>query len=304
MKEIIYLNLRKVFFWLFFLAFLALTPVILYYSLGFKFNRETKKFQRTGAISIKTMPAEAVIYLDGEKLSAVTPYVLRELLPKKYSLSLEKEGFYSSEITAYVKSSAFTEIDTALMPKMRNIDKLKLDFDVYKFFVTQYFLGKRIIAFTDKGIYFLDENFNSSKEIAPLGLDKSIVNTVEDIKEGRDKFIFWNKRSIWLVDMSQQEISAQTNPNLIYSRKELIKGAFFALKESYIIIHDGSKVVALDIKYQSAPLVIHELSGPNAEIYYDSGSDILYINDRVPDTSTYSLFKINLMELMHERIKD
>jgi len=304
MEEKKYPILRKIFFWLFSLGFIIFAPIVLFYSLGYKFDMHLKKFQRTGAISIKTTPQQVEVYLDGRKISESTPYVIRELLPQKYTLSLEKEGFYPYKIPVEVQSSHVYDVDIVLLPKMENIEKINLDFNVYKFFVIRHIFSKRIIVFTDKGIYLLDEKFENSQKIATLNIDGPTINTIEGLEEDKNQLIFWNKNNIWRVKISQSHGEVYNTASLIYSTNELIKDVFVALKGRYLIIQEGMKIVILDIVNYSAFFPILELKSTAAKIFYDSESETLFLKDSLPSTDKSSLFKINLMEYIYERRTD
>ena len=93
MKDETYLVLRKIFFWLFFISFVVLVPILVFYSLGYKFDKQSKKLLRTGTISIKSLPGGANIFLDGKKLNDTTPSILSELPPKDYVIKLYKAFF-------------------------------------------------------------------------------------------------------------------------------------------------------------------------------------------------------------------
>jgi hypothetical protein len=160
-----YLFLRKLFFWLFSFSFILFTPVIVYYSLGYKFDIKSKKFLKTGAISIKTFPKGISVYLDGKKINETSPCILRDLMPQEYTIDLEKEGFYPYSVTVEVKPSFIEKVDVFLVPQMGDVKKLAADLYIYKFFIIKHLFGKKILAFTDKGIYSIDDDFKTIKKI-------------------------------------------------------------------------------------------------------------------------------------------
>ena len=277
--------------------------MITFYSLGYKFDINSKKFQKTGAISIQTQPKEVNVFLNDKKVADSTPYVARGLLPGKYNLSMEKEGFYSYKIPVEIKPYSVSDIDVSLVPKISNIERAELDFNVYKFFVIEHIFGKKIVAITDKGIFLLGESFSDAKKIAPLNnIDETSLNAIQGLKFGKNKLVFWTPNNIWAVNL--QGMQAQENEetaNLIYSTKEAIKDVYFALREKNLIIQDGMRVVSLDIKNYSAYFPVYELKSVNAGIFYDSGDDTLLVKDRDAGTEKYSLYKINVRELMREK---
>lgn len=300
MEDNKYSILRKLSFWFFFFAFIVFAPIILFYSLGYKFDIKSAKFQRTGAISIKTVPQQVEVYLDNKKISESSPYAIRGLLPKKYTLRLEREGFYPYKIPVEVKSASVSDIDVVLLPKMKNIEEINLDFNVRGFFVVKHLFGRKIIVFTDDGIYLLDEKFTDVQKIAALDLSESVMNTIEGLQEGKNQLIFWNKKNIWKVKLPQGYTEDYGAAGLIYSANESIKDVFAALKDKYLVIHEGQKIIILDITNYSVYFTILRLKSQDAKIFYDSDSETLLVKDREAYSNKFSLFKINLMEYIHE----
>lgn len=302
MKDRDYLFVRKILFWLFFCCFLILTPVVTFYSLGYKFDINAKKFQKTGAISIQTQPKEVFVILNDKEITSATPYVVRGLLPGKYNLSLVKEGFYDYKLPIEVKPYSVEDIDVSLVPKIRNVERAGFDFDVYKFFVIEHIFGKKIVALTDKGIFLFGESFGDVKKIGGLNIDEIALTSIDGMRFGKNKLVFWNRNNIWAVNLTGlQAQDKEETANLIYSTKEAIKDVYFALRERNLIIQDGMRVVSLDIKNYSAYFPVYELKSVNAAILYDSQDDTLLIKDRDPGAEKHSLYKINVRELMREK---
>ncbi|MCM8788032.1 MAG: PEGA domain-containing protein, partial [Candidatus Omnitrophica bacterium] len=146
-----YKIIRSILFWFFFFAFVICLPLVILYSLGYQFNHNLKCFQKTGIISIKSSPINAEVYLEGKKIEKLTPCDLKELLPGIYKIKIEKGGFYPYEINIEVKSSLVSELSVVLIPKIQDVEKIKLDRNFYKFFVMEHLFGKRIIAFAKDG---------------------------------------------------------------------------------------------------------------------------------------------------------
>jgi len=296
---------RRIFFWLFLTAFIILAPIVVFYSLGYKFNIDLKRFQKTGAISVKTFPKDASVYLDGDKFCESTPCTLRDLLPKIYTVDLEKNGFYSYKISVDVKPSFVSDIDVNLVPKMRNVKKLKIGLNIRKFFIVPHLFSKEIVAFADKGVYYINDDFSNAREIVPLDISGAEIDAIKGLREEKNKLVFWNNNNVWFVSVAKGEFSDRNrSAELVYSTKEYIKDVFFALKERYLIVHDGMKIAALDVRNRAVSSSIFKLNSVNSKIFYDTNSGTLYIKDKIPTDSAFSLFKVNLKKLVHEKPAD
>jgi hypothetical protein len=306
MHDNVYLILRKIFFWFFLFLFLTSTPIILYYSLGYKFDTGSKKFLKTGAISIKTFPKGINVYLDGKKIKETTPCTLRDLIPKEYAVTLQREGFYPYEMKVEVRPSQIQDIDIFIVPRMVDITKLDIDLHIYKFFVTKHLFGETIIVFTDKGLYFLDGDFKGAKKVSSQIFDENTANSIENLKENNGKFMFWNKNNLWMLDTSQVKDKDEKYPDavLLYKAEDDIKDVFVGFRGKYIIIHDGLKVIALDADNIKVSFSVYELKSVRSKIFYDSRSETIYIQDKVQGTNGFSLFRAEIMPLINERILD
>ncbi len=297
MKDTDYFLLRKFFFWFFCAIFFISTPLVLFYSLGYKFDPTTKRFLKTGAIFIKTTPENAQIILNGKELKRTTPCILKELIPSVYEVTLLKNGFHPYCIKVKVKSSSVSKLNITLVPKINKIEQLPLSLNVYKFFVLKTLFSKKFLIFADKGVFLFDENFKIVKKIN-LHLPKSIVKTIKEVKRNKETIVFWNKNKLWIVDISNEDKNISQR---VYRTKEPIRNVFFGLKGKYLIVLEGVKIIALDIKNPQIQFPILKLRDSNSEIFYDSSIDTLYLKDKIPDSEQYCLFKIKFIPSIYER---
>jgi hypothetical protein len=301
MREESYLVLRKFFFWLALIAFLGLAPVIIFSSLGYKFNWSSKKFLKTGAITIETTPKEASVFLDGQKMKETTPATFREVLPDKHTLVLEKDGYYPYELTLLLKPSRIAKVDVVLIPKARFIEKSRFDFDVYRFFVTRHIFGDKIIAFTDKGIFFVGTDLQNARQVCGIDIGPAVAGSVEGLKEYDNSLIYWNARNIWMLKIPEPPEEICSEPVLVYKAQEVVREVFLGIKDKYLIVHDGRNIVAQDASNPAASFIIKEIRYPKAEVFYDSRTEALYLRDRMPETGVFSIFKMELIPMIGER---
>lgn len=302
MKEETYLLFRRVFYWIIVIAFVTMTPVVLYNSLGYKFDKSSKHFLKTGLISIKSFPRGARVIMKGVRLTETTPCVFRELLPRTYSVILEKEGYYPYQKEVRVSPSLVSEMDVMLVPKMKNIEKLSLDFYVYRFFIVKRFLGEMIIAFTDQGIYFLDNDFKNPRKISGVDLGSQTVATIRDLIESNNRLIFWTQDNVWVVKLPENQEALEGTEFLpFYKASRVIKNVFLGLKERYVIVHDGTAIIAVDIQNPSSFFPLYEVQSAQSEVYYQARAETIYLRDKIPGTNSFSLFRMELIPLINER---
>ena len=131
-------KLKKSLFLLFFLSFCIIAPLMILYSLGYRFNWKTKTLVQTGAIYIKVRPKKASFYLN-DKYIGTTDFLngsifKKNILPGTYFVKVEKPGYYIWKKQLKVRKRLVTEAkEIILLPKKISslvLEKKALDFYV------------------------------------------------------------------------------------------------------------------------------------------------------------------------------
>lgn len=104
---------RKILFLICLIIFLFLSPSIIFYFQGYRFDLKNKKLTQTGGLFIKAIPKQVEIYLDG-KLIKGTDFLfgsalIENLLPGKYEVTLQKNGYFSWKKNLEIKEKEVTE---------------------------------------------------------------------------------------------------------------------------------------------------------------------------------------------------
>ena len=115
--------------------FILVAPSVVLYSQGYRFNFNPpaggKIIVQTGAFYFKVLPTSAEIYLDG-KLKKKTDFFfgtafIKNLLPKKYTIEVKKDGYLPWSKTIELKEREVQEFkNIALIPtnlRLFNFDK-------------------------------------------------------------------------------------------------------------------------------------------------------------------------------------
>lgn len=96
---------------LIFILFASVAFGVVFQSLGYKFNSQTRRVELTGMMLIKTVPRDADVYVDNKKLSQTTPLRLTKLLPNSYDVRISKTGFSDWEEVVSVESGKASIIE-------------------------------------------------------------------------------------------------------------------------------------------------------------------------------------------------
>lgn len=137
---------RKFLFFFFLFLFLILGPSLVLYSVGYRLDWEKKKITQTGGIFVKAQPKEVKISI-GEKLVKRTDFffgsaLIENLLPKRYKIRIEKEGYFPWEKELEVEEKKVTEIrNLILFPQNLNLSLLSKNVEDFWFSPD----GKKII---------------------------------------------------------------------------------------------------------------------------------------------------------------
>ncbi len=101
------LRTRRILYISFILAFLAITPLVIIYAMGFSIDTSGRSIVKTGTLYIDTVPEGADIYLNSKLVEdpvrmlfsntpvpVRTPVKLGRLLPGEYTLKLARNGYW------------------------------------------------------------------------------------------------------------------------------------------------------------------------------------------------------------------
>jgi len=85
--------LRRVTYSFFLLLFFIVTPLLILYASGFRYNFDIGMIEKTGAFYIKSYPRNAEIYINDLKSKHKTPKQITNLAPGTYTLKITKNNY-------------------------------------------------------------------------------------------------------------------------------------------------------------------------------------------------------------------
>jgi len=244
---------KTIFFLSLLVVFLITAPLTVFYSLGWRFDWETKKFVQTGSFYFKVWPKTAQIYLNGnfeEKTDLFFGSVFIEnLQPKNYEIEIKREGFHSWKKTLEIKKRQVTESKNIVLipenPRFTIIAKGVKDFSFSS--------DEKKIILEEMGITDSESQswtlklFETEKNVkSHLINEQDILLTHPDLKESKEK--------VQLIDL-------QFSPD---SKKILLKTEI--KKEiNYFLL-----------KIDKAPAILTPLD------FLDSNADKIFFNPKDP----------------------
>ena len=101
------------------LLFSAVTPALIFYSLGWRIDWKERRVAQTGAFYFKTDPGNAAIFING-KTEKKTDFffgalLIDNLLPGTYEVKIEKEGYGSWQKNLIVQEKQVTEAKNVVL---------------------------------------------------------------------------------------------------------------------------------------------------------------------------------------------
>jgi len=303
---------KRVFlFFIFFFAFLLITPGIILYSIGYRFDFDNQKITQTGAFYFKVFPKRAQIiinplYKKEKKVVKTTDFFfgtayIDDFLPKKYEIEIQKNGYYPWKKTLEVKEKQVTDAkNIVLFPKNTPLSLNQKE--VSEFFIspdkTKMVLRQDHKNYWELKLFDLERKIKShlltSKDFSSEGAELLAV----DFSPGNKTLLL--KTKIQGGEIKYHLIDLESNPPELNSLDFLGKG----IKE--IIFNPRKKDKLFFLKKGEvfeATLTTKEISEPLLKnIFFLSvlGDNLYYLQNQ--KEGSFFLFKDDFSFLKKEKI--
>lgn len=102
-------------------CFLVIAPILVLYSMGYRFDFEETEVVTTGGIYVRTFPTAGQIIIDShisEKPGMFSNSIfVQSLLPENHSVAIKKDGYYDYSKTLAVQEGQVTKLENVLLIK-------------------------------------------------------------------------------------------------------------------------------------------------------------------------------------------
>lgn len=294
----------------FFILFFVLSPLLIFYAKGYRFNTDTRSVEKNGAFYVKSYPRGADIYIDDIREDKKTPTQLINIKPDLHKLKVAKEYYidWEKELNIYPGETTFAEdivLFLANRPRKnldngstnyvlnKNLDKYAYIDEENKLYVTDSEQAKSILvnnfnktysllawSYDNEKLLMTDENFYyvfniNKKETANLNLP---------IKE---KIIWDNQNSniIWFLDKAQiykYDFSSKNKQAELISVKDknYIINDFDIFEDNIILQYEYNKNQFVDQikKYDFSEITtIKDLTYGKIEVLLANNDNLIFI---------------------------
>lgn len=153
--------------------FLIITPVLVLFARGFKFDLKNGQLIKTGSIVAQTDPKDAEVLLNDKKQKDKTPSTLRFLIPGDYVIKVEKENYLPWEKRLAVKSQFVTWVNhnRELLVLFLKEPKIQKALSIQNYYLPKD--RKQLVFIQDGHLSYLDLN---NKQIEVLGNDDLTIH--------------------------------------------------------------------------------------------------------------------------------
>jgi len=290
-------RIRVLLFFLSVTIFLTGLPIILSFALGYKFDRRTLKFTKTGLIVFRTQPAGANVYLNRQLLDIKTPVTLTELLPGNYNIMLVLDEYYPWINDVRVDANRVTRLEKIILFPLRPDVKQLNRYNFSSFWVDEAKEDIYYIGFEENSIYSSDLHGQHYRRLANFtGLTTKPLGW--KVSPDRNKFLYFNTNQIGFSYFVLSADMDKRRPSFIinYPLGKIID-VFWHSDSYHIIIVGENDIEAMEARPHSRPVFLTNRNKKSGAVSYDISTDTLYFIDsqEASDGNTYdNLYKLEL----------
>lgn len=129
--------IRRTIFIVFLGLFILISPAIIMYTSGYRYDWRRGLLRETGSINIDIEPSDAEVFLNDIKIKSKIPIRLSDLVPAKYVIRISAPGYHDwrkeidvkSKQTVYIKEITMLKTGSPEMILPGDVEKICLSFD-------------------------------------------------------------------------------------------------------------------------------------------------------------------------------
>ncbi len=280
-------------------CFFIVAPILVAYSMGYRFDFEKMEIVATGGIYVRTFPAAGQITIDSnisEKPGLFSNYIfVQSLLPKNHTVSIKKAGYYDYFKTLLVRENQVTKLENVLLIK-KNIQ-----FEILASKTQSPFNNQEKFIIKNSNLYY-----SAALENAGLTAAQKATPVLKSLVA----FSIVNNNIIWLgadgflYQTDQTNLSAKPTKLTLTALK-------INKKSSYKIISDSQNIFVIS----NEDLLLFNTKTSNLDNFYSpvtdakispDGTNIVYFNNNNIYISLIltSPVKSNVLYKSSEKISD
>jgi hypothetical protein len=217
--------------------FLVVAPILILYTIGYRYDWQTKQIKKTGVISIDVEPDDVDVYLNNTRIKKNIPIRLTNIAPEQYDVRIEKPGYktWQKDIIVISKQTTFIKDVTLIKDQLPTILSRNLDLPI-----------KSISASADGRFVLISYNQENLDLINLVNLENSVSTPISRLKAGDTTKTHWSNYNSYFAIITQQK-----NSYLI----RLFDGEDPETQTSYSLPHTNSPIQIQWLKNSNNPLL-------------------------------------------------
>ena len=292
---------RRVLFYLAIFIFLLLVAPVILYSLGYGIGSDFK-LHKTGGVFIKASEAGALAAVDKKNKNTsllANSALIKNLLPGKYQVSVEKDGFWKWSKIIAVLPEMVAERDVLLVPKKAEIKILGTTTPALEI-KNPKFPGVKKFWIIPKTNDFLilgeDGKFYKNKELFDV-IGQWGTSTFNILKNKKNSFfdenfariIYWDEENIdsyWISDldkMPEWEKSSETNPERslhILSASPIRDVGFYPDWTDYLLVASGDSIYVVEMERAGGQNIFPIYKGKAPKVISVDSGRLILLDDK------------------------
>jgi len=262
---------------IFAIVFLAVAPVLLFYTSGYRWNPKKGLVERTGTVIIDSTPSGAAISIDGRLSPDKTSVTIQDMSPGLHRFQVDKTGYHSwtKSLDVYPEKVTFANdiwlwkdaTSTLLKPTPASAMSISPD--------SQKLLLLQAATHTQAQIYDL-----LTDKLTTINFDRPTPLSARSLWSDNSRYVLSGfepqDQAVWLIDSYANH------------KPMLMPTAAYRWSGSDLVGNDGTSQLFLrtsDYSLSKLPLASSTLdAAETAEIRHSSGTaDLIYISLSEPD---------------------
>ncbi|NMC51482.1 PEGA domain-containing protein [Candidatus Kuenenbacteria bacterium] len=211
---------RRIIYSFFIVVFLIAVWIIVLRVSGYKYDFTRNSWEKTGMIFLETKPEVVSVYLNDKLVGEKTPLRIKDLLPNKYKLRIEKGGWGKWEKEVQISAGQTDNIQYVRIFREKEIPKMVLKGEILQSVISPNGEKVLILKQGDKKeliLSLVDLNDGSEIEIKRMTMSES-VKRMEFIDNGARAAVF-SQNNVRLISLNNSAV--ETNLSEILNNKKL-----------------------------------------------------------------------------------
>ena len=241
---------RRFTYSLFFTIFFIVSPLLILYSLGYRYNFSTNSIEKNGAFYIKSYPKNANIFINDKKNNKKTPRQILNIKPDNYKLKITKENYldWKKELAIIEGETTFVENIVLFLEKQTKkilgpgADNILINKNKNKY---AYIDNKNELWITDVET---NKNYNIYQFKAEYDLiDWSLNNQDILLKNNKNYYLFnINLKKIELLNITNITKALFDNEHIWYLKNNILTKYNIQYKQENIILEEINDFIIKD----------------------------------------------------------